>query len=558
MSKRYVLATCFVSTILVVAASAGTYILATAGNAKAAKAGAAKQGQEDDPIRPYKGIAKAFITNIANGKVDAAIKGANDYLAEAPGDLESLYCLAVAYSTLKQPDKAMEYVKQAIAGGLPVGRFHAGPRNLLAPLTGTKAFRDFAAEHPVELVHGPVLGAMTDTSVRVWVRTASETTVQVIANANSKRSAVASPVVKTLASTDFTAVAELTSLTPDTTYKYNIIVGNKPPVRIAPAPTFRTFPAPGSKSWFQVVFGGGAGYTPPYERMWDTLGKHRPLAFLAMGDNVYIDQPESPETQRYCYYRRQSRPEYRRFVSCTPMFAIWDDHDFGVNDCIGSPGIDDLPWKIPVWNVFKENFVNPSYGGGPKQPGVWYDFTIDGVHFIMLDCRYYRTSPKLPSPTMIGPAQKKWLFDTLKASKASGATFTVLASSVPWSPGTKGGSLDTWDGFPRERDEIFSFIQDNRIEGVFLISADRHRSDAYKNDRPGAYPLYEASSSKLTNVHTHGLIKSAIFGYNAKCSFGLLTFDATAADPELTYDVININDEKIHTLKVKRSEISFK
>jgi len=91
-----------------------------------------------------------------------------------------------------------------------------------------------------------------------------------------------------------------------------------------------------------------------------------------------------------------------------------------------------------------------------------------------------------------------------------------------------------------------------------LISADRHRSDAYKNDRPGAYPLYEASSSKLTNVHTHKLIKKALFGYNAKCSFGLLTFDATAADPELTYDVYNIDDEKIDTLKVKRSELSFK
>jgi len=574
MSKRHLLAACLASAILILAASAGTYIQAAPGDAnakatnakkakapnakKATQAPATKQGEEDDPITPYKGIAKAFMTNIANGKADAAIKGANDYLAEHPGDLESLYCLAVAYATLKQPDKAMEYVKQAVAGGLPIGRFLAGPRNLLAPLTETKAFRDFAAARPVELIHGPVLGAMTDTSVKVWVRTASEMTVQVIANANSKRSATQSPVVKTLASTDFTAVAELTGLTPDTTYKYNIIVGDNAPVRIDPAPTFRTFPAPGSKSSFQVVFGGGAGYTPQHERMWDTLLKHRPLAFLAMGDNVYIDEPNSPETQRYCYYRRQSRPEYRRFVSATPMFAIWDDHDFGTNDCIGSPGIDDIPWKIPVWNVFKENFVNPSYGGGLKQPGVWFDFTIDGVHFIMPDCRYYRTSPKLPSPTMIGPVQKKWLLERLMASKASGATFTVLASSVPWTTGTKPGSKDTWDGFPQERDEIFSFIKDNRIEGVFLISADRHRSDAYKNDRPGAYPLYEASSSKLTNVHTHGLIKKALFGYNAKCSFGLLTFDAAAADPELTYDVYNIDDEKINTLKVKRSELSFK
>jgi len=569
MSKRLLLAACLVSAILVIAAPAGMCLLAAAGDAqapnakkakatKAPKAAATKPGQEDDPITPYKGIAKAFMTNIANGKADLAIKGANAYLAEHPADLECPFCLAVAYSTLKQPDKAMEYVKQAVAGGLPIGRFHAGPRNLLAPLTETKAFRDFAAEHPVDLIHGPVLGAMTDTSVKVWVRTAAETTVQVQAGTSADMSgAVKSPIVSTKASADFTAVAEVAGLKSDTVYHYQVLIGGKP-VKIAPAPTFRTFPAPGSKSKFQVVFGGGAGYTPPYERMWDTLLKHRPLAFLAMGDNVYIDEPTSPETQRYCYYRRQSRPEYRRFVSATPMFAIWDDHDFRDNDGIGSPGIDDLPWKIPVWNVFKENFVNPSYGGGPKQPGVWFDFTINGVHFIMPDCRYYRTSPKLPSPTMIGPVQKKWLLERLMASKTSGATFTVLASSVPWTPGTKPGSLDTWDGFPQERDEIFSFIQDNRIEGVFLISADRHRSDAYKNDRPGAYPLYEASSSKLTNVHTHGLIKKALFGYNAKCSFALLTFDAAAADPELTYDVYNIDDEKIHTLKVKRSELSFK
>ena len=574
MSKRHLLAACLASAILILAASAGTYLLAAPGDAKAANARKAKaakakaapapaaatgaEGEPEEPEGPYKGIAKAFITDIANGKADLAIKGANDYLAEHPADLECPFCLAVAYSTLKQPDKAMEYVKQAVAGGLPIGRFHAGPRDLLATLTETKAFRDFAAEHPIDLVHGPVLGAMTDTSVRVWVRCATMTPVQVLASTSADMSgAVKSDPVCTAAWVDYTAVVEVTGLKPDTVYHYQVLVGGKP-AKIDPAPTFRTFPAPGSKSRFQVVFGGGAGYTPQHERMWDTLLKHRPLAFLAMGDNVYIDEPESPETQRYCYYRRQSRPEYRRFVSATPMFAIWDDHDFGTNDCIGSPGIDDIPWKIPVWNVFKENFVNPSYGGGLKQPGVWFDFTIDGVHFIMPDCRYYRTSPKLPSPTMIGPVQKKWLLERLMASKASGATFTVLASSVPWTTGTKPGSKDTWDGFPQEREEIFSFIKDNRIEGVFLISADRHRSDAYKNDRPGAYPLYEASSSKLTNVHTHGLIKKALFGYNAKCSFGLLTFDAAAADPELTYDVYNIDDEKINTLKVKRSELSFK
>jgi alkaline phosphatase D len=154
---------------------------------------------------------------------------------------------------------------------------------------------------------------------------------------------------------------------------------------------------------------------------------------------------------------------------------------------------------------------------------------------------------------MLGPAQKRWLFGRLAASKA---TFKVLASPVPWAKGTKGGSKDTWDGFPEEREEIFSFLEKNRIDGVVLLSADRHRSDAWKIERPGGYPLYEFESSRLTNVHTHGAMRGSLFSYNKKCSFGLLTFDTTRPDPELTYEVVNIDNEVMHTLKLRRSQLS--
>ncbi|MCP4516497.1 MAG: hypothetical protein GY824_14870, partial [Delftia sp.] len=40
--------------------------------------------------------------------------------------------------------------------------------------------------------------------------------------------------------------------------------------------------------------------------------------------------------------------------------------------------------------MFKQNWNNPGFGGGEKQPGCWYDFQIADVHFIMLDGRYYR------------------------------------------------------------------------------------------------------------------------------------------------------------------------
>jgi alkaline phosphatase D len=41
-----------------------------------------------------------------------------------------------------------------------------------------------------------------------------------------------------------------------------------------------------------------------------------------LGDNVYIDQPEHSLCQHYCYYRRQSRPEWRRFTARTAIYSI--------------------------------------------------------------------------------------------------------------------------------------------------------------------------------------------------------------------------------------------
>jgi alkaline phosphatase D len=120
----------------------------------------------------------------------------------------------------------------------------------------------------------------------------------------------------------------------------------------------------------------------------------------------------------------------------------------------------------------------------------------------------------------------------------------------------KGNSPDTWRGYQAERAEIFSFLEKNRIDGVILLSADRHRSDVWRIDREASYPLYEFESSRLTNVHVHGLIPGALFGYNKKCSFGRLTFDTTKDDPRVTYDILSIDNELVHSFTVRKSEIS--
>ena len=164
-----------------------------------------------------------------------------------------------------------------------------------------------------------------------------------------------------------------------------------------------------------------------------------------------------------------------KLVAKTSMHAIYDDHDFGMDDCVPGSLVDEPKWKKHVLANFSKNWNNPPVGGGKQNPGCWQTFSLGKVQFIMLDCRYYRDRKE---KSMLGSFQKKWLKDTLQHSNA---TFKVIASSVPFSEGIKPGSRDPWDGYPEEREEIFSFIEKQKIEGVLLIAADRHRIDLEKS-----------------------------------------------------------------------------
>jgi len=521
----------------------------------AALAGAEGAEARKRPRRPghYKKLHFPGMKRLTGGAYDKAARFFEGVLKKLPDDPEALYGLAAARAHLGDLDGAMEAVRKAVAAGLPVGRFLAGPRQWFEPLVASAAFRQFLGGRGAGLVHGPMVGCVTDTGARFWVRTAAEANVQVVLSTSAQLdSPIASPPARTRAARDFTCVVAVSGLKPLTAYHYAVRVDGKAALS-APYPVFRTFPPAGARARFRVAFGGGAGYVPWHERMWDTILSHRPLALLLLGDNVYIDQPTMPAMQRYCYYRRQSRPEFRRLTASTAVFAVWDDHDFGTNDCVPGPDVDKPDWKRPAWRVFTENWNNPAYGGGQKQPGCWFDFTVGDVDFILTDSRYYRSNPRQPHPSMLGPAQRRWLLGRLKASKA---TFKVLANGVPWALGTKPGSLDTWEGFKEEREAIFACIEKNRIGGVILLSADRHRSDVWKLERDVGYPLYEFESSRLTNQHVHGKMRGALFSYNARQSFGLLTFDTTKPDPEVTYEIYTIDDEKVHSFTLKKSQLT--
>lgn len=429
---------------------------------------------------------------------------------------------------------ALEEAKLAVHHGAPFGRFAAGPHDAFAPLYQTSGYDDWASSFDVALVHGPMIGAVSGESAKVWLRTAEPAKVSVTVTGGGTAHQLEAA---TGLETDHTAAISFNGLKPKTAYEVSVHMGDREVGR----GSFRTTPRQNEPNQFTVVVGGGAGFTPKYERMWSTIEQHQPDALYLLGDNVYIDDPTHPLTHHYCYHRRQSQPDWRSLVAKTPTYAIYDDHDFGLNDCVPGPFIDKPEWKRPVWQIFRNNWANPAYGGGDSQPGCWFDFYIGDVHFIMLDGRYYRNHV---GGTMLGPVQKEWLLRTLKESKG---TFKVLASSVPWSAGVKPGSRDTWDGYAAEREEIFRFVETNQLDGVVLISADRHRVDVRKTKRAESYDLYEVMSSRLTNVHTHSLIQNAkgsefIIGYNETPAFAKLEFDTVSSSPTLTCRIIDINN----------------
>jgi alkaline phosphatase D len=303
-----------------------------------------------------------------------------------------------------------------------------------------------------------------------------------------------------------------------------------------------------------LAFGGCSGFVPEYEKAWKLIARHEPRAMLMLGDNVYIDDPEDVKwTGNYCYSRRHSRPEWRKLVAGTSMHAIYDDHDFATDDCVPGSLVNQPAWKKPVLDNFTRNWNNPAMGGGDKNPGCWHSFTLGKVDIIMLDCRYYRDRKK---KSMLGPVQKMWLKETLRNSNS---VFKIIASSVPFSKGIKPGSKDPWDGYPDEREEIFSFIESEKIGGVFLIAADRHRIDLRRTERPQGYDLFEFVSGRLTNKHVHPVVKTdgLIWGYNKTCGYCLIQVNTRKKDPSLVLEAYDLNGEKLFTHVVKASSLQF-
>ena len=398
------------------------------------------------------------------------------------------------------------------------------------------------------VLQGPMLGAVTPTSIRIWVRVGDEFPVS-IAVSESPRFAdeVVTPPVVARAADDLTVTVLVNDLRPGTRYYYRVLIdgtrGKYTPD--VPVHSFVTAPGPKEAAVFSVATGSCARFPEdPDQVIWRAIAAADPDLFIWLGDNIYADSGQ-PSAINGDYQRQRDVITYQPVARGIPQIAIWDDHDSGLNNGDGTNS-----FKENAYQSFRNYWANPSYGLDDT-PGVFFDYHYGGVDFFLLDGRYYRdpnAAPDLPGKTMLGAAQKAWLKNRLRASKAP---FKIIVAGGGWTI-NKGPGGDSWASFLTERNELFDFIRDERISGVVLVSGDSHIAElnAIPWSEKGGYDMYDLVSSPLAQDTSDDFlerrpearIRQVYFG---SANFGLLHFDMRGEDPWLEYNVLNYRGDAV-------------
>jgi alkaline phosphatase D len=391
------------------------------------------------------------------------------------------------------------------------------------------------------LLEGPMVGPPTADSITLWGRANGEFDVAVEYSKDPLFGAPQlSAPVRATRETDYTVRIAVGGLEPATRYYYRLRVdGIADRYRLTPLAT-RT--APAGRAPFRLAFGSCARHQlDPEQPIFAAIHAADPDAFLWLGDNIYADTAVDWVFAED-YRRQRGIPSTWPLMRKVPQLAIWDDHDFGLNNSDSTN-----PARDAAYAAFRNYWANPAYGL-PDAPGVFFDWSYGGVDFFMLDGRYYRTpasQPDGPEKHFLGPRQNEWLREKLRASTAP---FKVLACGSGWS-NEDGPTGDTWAAYLAERDALFDFIRDEKIEGVILLSGDTHFGEVncIPRSEQGGYDLYDFVSSPLAQLTGNSFLTQEPEirirpPYFRSVNFGLLDFE-WEPEPKVTFSLRDVRGD---------------
>ena len=334
---------------------------------------------------------------------------------------------------------------------------------------------------------------------------------------------------------------------------------------------------------FRVAFGSCAKQSKP-QPIWRAIGAAKPDLFVFLGDTLSADaRDEATLRQRYAEF--MAVEPLQAFRRSTRHVAIWDDHDFGDDD----EGAD-YPLKQLSQQLFCEAWNEPADSPRRRADGIYQSYVFEAlgrrIQVILPDLRFNRTmltaDPSLkssyaamvlraklsgqpmtgwyvpdarPEATLLGEAQWAWLEAQLRVP----ADVRLIGSSVQFA--ADGSGWEGWANFPRERDRLIELIRTTRAEGVVFLSGDMHYAELSSIDVAGGYPLWDATSSGLTEVWDiptpNRNRRSAVM---AELNFGVLDVEPVTEgedDLRLRFALCDVNGKAKVTKELTLSGLRF-
>ena len=259
----------------------------------------------------------------------------------------------------------------------------------------------------------------------------------------------------------------------------------------------------------------------PEQPAWNIIAAADPHLLLLLGDTVYMSyEPSDPwdfDRLDALYAKQLAHPAFKNLIQRQPTLAIWDDHDFGIDDACGA---DHAGYRDESLRLFLKHMMPVQARRPEDRQRVFgrYD-GLPGLRVLMLDERYWREKVRAGETgrTMLGPDQEKWLHDEL--ADDAGDEITIICSGSTVDHGGLSESMRDYEPFFTDFKKACS-----RRGRTLLLSGDIHYNrfdthpvDSAKGLSSGlAFHEATASGSAHRTYKTHRLLNN----------WGLLTVTA--------------------------------
>ena len=317
-----------------------------------------------------------------------------------------------------------------------------------------------------------------------------------------------------------TVHAEIGGLQPETPYWYRFKWGTA----VSRVGRTRTAPLPGTTpAAMRFAFVSCQNYSNGFYPAYGDIAAQQELELVVhLGDYIYegpglgVDRVRDHVPARELFsladYRTRhalykTDPDLQEAHAAHPFLMTWDDHEFKDNyadlDLDPNQPLETVAERraaayLAYWEHAPLSRSRKPVGKDMNlyRRASWGDLAT----FHVLDTRQYRSDqitqctqaqrdpvsgycPEQlnPARTLLGAAQREWLFEGLSAAPPSG--WNVLANQVGFAaqddlpqPDRRRFFVDSWDGYVADRQRVLDFLKEHKLSNTVVITGDKHQN----------------------------------------------------------------------------------